>query len=171
MLNRRTPMKRTPFKRAAPATKSQSNKAPALTIQALTAIKTRAPLRAGTYATPAAPAAPIAKAAPVRSEAYRRAVASLPCINCGVPGHSQCAHSNSGKGAGIKASDLQSFPLCTVHPGADGRLVQGCHENFDQGALFTKDVRRELEPVWAADTRRKLLAMGLWPKGVPVPDD
>jgi len=107
--------------------------------------------------------APIPKAMPVRSEAYRRAVASLPCINCGVPGHSQCAHSNSGKGAGIKASDLDSFPLCTVHPGADGRLVQGCHENFDQGALFTKAVRRELEPVWAADTRRKLLALGLWP--------
>ena len=111
-------------------------------------------------------AAPIPKAAPVRSEAYRRAVASLPCINCKVPGYSQCAHSNSGKGAGIKASDLDSFPLCTVHPGADGRLVQGCHENFDQGALFTKAVRRELEPVWAADTRRKLLALGLVPRSL-----
>ena len=77
----------------------------------------------------------IPKAATVRSEAYRRAVASLPCINCGVPGHSQCAHSNSGKGAGIKA------------------------------------VRRELEPVWAADTRRKIQAMGLWPKGLPAPGD
>ena len=115
-----------------------------------------------------APAAPIAKANPVRSQQYLRAVASLPCINCGVPGHSQCAHSNSGKGAGIKASDLDSFPLCTVHPGADGRLVQGCHEKFDQGALFTKAVRRELEPVWAADTRRKLLALGLWPKALPL---
>ena len=116
-------------------------------------------------------AAPIPKAAPVRSEAYRRAVASLPCINCKVPGYSQCAHSNSGKGAGIKASDLDSFPLCTVHPGADGGLVQGCHERFDQGALFSKAVRRELEPVWAADTRRNIQAMGLWPKGLPVPDD
>jgi hypothetical protein len=44
------------------------------------------------------------------------------------------------------------------------RLVQGCHENFDQGALFTKAVRRELEPVWAADTQRRILAMGLWPQ-------
>ena len=43
-MNAAPPMKRTPFKRA------------------------------GTYATPAAPAAPIAKATPVRSEAYRRAV-------------------------------------------------------------------------------------------------
>ena len=116
-----------------------------------------------------APAARVEKSAPVRSEALRRAVASLPCINCGVPGHSQCAHSNSGKGAGIKASDLDSFPLCTVHPGADGRPVQGCHENFDQGALFTKAARRELEPVWAADTRRRVKAMGLWPQNLPFP--
>lgn len=29
-------------------------------------------------------------------------------------------------------------------------------------------VRRELEPVWAADTRRKLLALGLWPKALPL---
>ena len=112
----------------------------------------------------------VPKAAPVRSEAYRRAVASLPCINCKVPGYSQCAHSNSGKGAGIKASDLDSFPLCTVHPGADGGLVQGCHERFDQGALFTKAVRRELEPVWAADTQRRVLALGLWPANLPIPE-
>ncbi len=38
-------------------------------------------------------------------------------------------------------------------------------------ALFLKAVRRELEPVWAADTQRKIQAMGLWPKGLPVPDD
>ena len=83
MLNdeRRTPMKRTPFKRAAPTTKSHSNQAAALTSQALTAIKTRAPLRASTYAAPTEPAAPIAKSAPVRSEALRRAVASLPYHN------------------------------------------------------------------------------------------
>ena len=115
-------------------------------------------------------AEPVTKDAPVRSEAYRRAVASLPCAICKVPGYSQCAHSNSGKGAGIKASDLDSFPLCTVHPGADGRLVQGCHENFDQGALFTKAVRRELEPVWAADTQRRILAMGMWPNNLQFPE-
>ena len=117
-----------------------------------------------------APAAQVAKAAPVRSEAYRRAVASLPCINCGVPGYSQCAHSNSGKGAGIKASDLDSFPLCTVHPGPDGTLVQGCHERFDQGALFSKLVRRDLEPAWIADTQRKIFSMGLWPQKLPYTD-
>ena len=158
MLNRRTPMKRTPFKRAAPTTKSHSNQAAALTSQALTAIKTRAPLRASTYAAPTEPAAPIAKSAPVRSEALRRAVASLPCVICGMPGYSQAAHGSEGKGMGIKACDLTLFPACCDRPG-----VRGCHSQLDQGALFTKAVRREREPVWAADTRRKLLAMGLWP--------
>lgn len=168
---RRTPMKRTAW----PAREPLREQAPKVNGtsagKALTAIKPIA-VKAN-YATVSRDvgAAPIPKAAPVRSEAYRRAVASLPCINCGVPGYSQCAHSNSGKGAGIKASDLDSFPLCTVHPGADGSLVQGCHERFDQGALFLKSVRRELEPAWAADTRRKIQAMGLWPKGLPAPDD
>ncbi|WP_258304996.1 hypothetical protein, partial [Escherichia coli] len=44
-------------------------------------------------------AAPVAKEAPVRSEPYRRAVASLPCVICGVHGYSQAAHANTGKGA------------------------------------------------------------------------
>ena len=114
------------------------------------------------------PVVQVPKDAPVRSEAYRRAVASLPCAICGVPGYSQCAHSNSGKGAGIKASDLDSFPLCTVHPVADGRLVQGCHERFDQSALFSKLVRRDLEQAWIADTQRKIFSMGLWPENLPL---
>ncbi len=157
MLNRSTTLKRTGFKSRAPTSISRDP-------DRVRATPTVTP---GAFRVPgpvaSAPAARVEKSAPVRSEALRRAVASLPCINCGVPGHSQCAHSNSGKGAGIKASDLDSFPLCTVHPGADGRLVQGCHERFDQGALFTKAVRRTVEPAWAADTQRRLLAMGLVP--------
>ena len=113
-----------------------------------------------------APAARVEKSAPVRSEAYRRLVAAMPCVICGMVGYGQAAHGSAGKGMGIKASDLELFCLCADRPG-----VRGCHGQFDQGALFTKSVRHELEPVWAADTRRKLLAMGLWPKGVPVPDD
>ena len=160
-------MRRTPFRRAASATthESEQEREQRLIDKARRAMDSVVP-RAANMGLATTAAAPIPKAAPVRSEALRRAVASLPCINCGVPGHSQCAHSNSGKGAGIKASDLDSFPLCTVHPGPDGRLVQGCHENFDRGALFTKAVRRELEPVWAADTQRRIKAMGLWPTGM-----
>ena len=113
-----------------------------------------------------APAARVEKSAPVRSEAYRRLVAAVPCVICGLVGYGQAAHGSAGKGMGIKASDLELFCLCADRPG-----VRGCHSLLDQGALFTKAVRREREPVWAADTRRKLLALGLWPKGVPVPDD
>ncbi len=117
-----------------------------------------------------APAATVAKDVPVRSEPYRRAVAGLRCIHCGVLGYSQCAHANTGKGASIKACDLDSFALCTVHPGPDGTLVQGCHERFDQGALFSKLVRRQLEQAWIADTQRKIYSMGLWPKKLPYTD-
>ena len=162
---RRTPMKRTPFNRAAPATKSHSNQAAALTSQALTAIKTRAPLRASTYAAPTEPAAPIAKAAPVRSEALRRAVASLPCIACGIQGYSQAAHLPP-EAKGLKQSDLLAFPLCCVRVG-----VPGCHQDYDQYRMFPREASMTVGRAWAADTRRKLLAMGLWPKGVPVPDD
>ena len=162
MLTRRTPIKSAGFKSRAPSSE-QRDPDRVRSVPAVTPGAFRAPQPVATTSTE-----PVTKDAPVRSEAYRRAVASLPCINCGVPDHSQCAHSNSGKGAGIKASDLDSFPLCTVHPGPDGTLVQGCHENFDQGALFTKAVRRELEPAWIADTQRRILAMGLWPKALPL---
>ena len=164
-------MRRTPFRRAASATthESEQEREQRLIDKARRAMDSVVP-RAANMGLATTAAAPIPKAAPVRSEALRRAVASLPCINCGVPGHSQCAHSNSGKGAGIKASDLDSFPLCTVHPGPDGTLVQGCHERFDQGALFSKLVRRELEQAWIADTQRKIYSMGLWPKKLPYTD-
>ena len=114
------------------------------------------------------PVVQVPKDAPVRSEAYRRAVASLPCAICGVPGYSQAAHANQGKGMGMKACDMTCFPLCTVHPVADGTLVQGCHERFDQGALFSKLVRRDLEQAWIADTQRKIYSMGLWPENLPL---
>lgn len=161
---RRTPLKRAAFKSHVPQQVDRAERLERRAAAILAGASPRHAIMAPTWPHRSAPKEP----APLRSEAYRRAVASLPCINCGVPGYSQCAHSNSGKGAGIKASDLDSFPLCTVHPGADGRLVQGCHENFDQGAMFTKAVRRELEPVWAADTQRRILAMGLWPKALPL---
>lgn len=108
--------------------------------------------------------APVLKATVVRSEAYRRAVASLPCLSCGMPGISQCAHANTGKGMGTKACDLRSFPLCSCQPGR-----QGCHSRFDQGALFSKLARLAIEDAWIADTQRRIFAMGLWPKGVELP--
>lgn len=110
-----------------------------------------------------APAARVEKSAPVRNEEYRRAVATLPCAICGVHGYSQAAHANTGKGMGTKACDSTLFPACCDRPG-----VRGCHALLDQGALFPKHVRRELEPVWAADTRRKVQELGMWPKNLPL---
>jgi hypothetical protein len=102
--------------------------------------------------------APVLKATVVRSETYRRAVATLPCMSCSVPGISQCAHANTGKGMGTKACDLRSFPLCACQLGR-----QGCHARFDQGALFPKLARQAIEEAWIADTQRRIQAMGLWP--------
>ena len=101
MLNRSTTLKRTGLKSRAPTSISRDP-------DRVRATPTVTP---GAFRVPgpvaSAPAARVEKSAPVRSEALRRAVASLPCINCGVPGHSQCAHSNSGKGAGIKRAPFK----------------------------------------------------------------
>jgi hypothetical protein len=78
------------------------------------------------------------KSRPVRSESYRRWVASLPCINCSIQGYSQCAHANGG-GMGTKECDLRTFPLCCTRPG-----VLGCHRQFDLCIDMTKAQRREL---------------------------
>lgn len=155
-------MRRTPFRRAASATthESEQEREQRLIDKARRAMDSVVP-RAANMGLATTAAAPIPKAAPVRSEALRRAVASLPCVICGMPGYSQAAHGSEGKGMGIKACDLTLFPACCDRPG-----VRGCHSLLDQGALFTKAVRRELEPVWAADTRRKLLALGLVPRSL-----
>lgn len=95
----------------------------------------------------------------IRSKAYLRLVAQLPCLHCGIWGHSQAAHANTGKGMALKACDLQTFPLCADRPGQ-----RGCHSYFDSGALFSKEARRLIEPAWVADTQRRIQAMGVWPK-------
>jgi hypothetical protein len=110
--------------------------------------------------------ATVPKDEPVRSEEYRRLVAKLPCKHCGVHGHSQAAHPNTGKGGGLKTDDRLCFPLCCDRPG-----VQGCHAKFDQHAWFTRAARREIEPSWGADTRRQITAMGQWPADLPKIED
>lgn len=151
-------MRRTPFRRAVlPTTvKTEANREQRLAERAQRAMNPVVPRAANMGLSTTVQ--PVLKAAPVRSEAYRRAVVTLPCAICGVPGYSQAAHANTGKGMGMKACDLTCFPACGPRPG-----MQGCHAALDQGALFLKAVRRELEPVWAADTMRKLWEMGLVP--------
>ncbi len=166
-MKRGAPLKRTPFKRKnsteniqSKVAQSHAQQAPVATISIVTK-----PARIATFSAEFRGSIP--KSQPVRSTAYRRIVASLPCVICGVPGYSQAAHGSDGKGMGIKACDLKTlFPACCDRPG-----VRGCHSRLDQGALFSKAARHALEPVWAADTQRKIHAMGLWPKGIPYPHD
>ena len=158
-------MRRTPLRSRPRAPASAPDREQRLAERAARVMAEATP-RTATMAHVAASAAPVHKERPIRSEAYRRAVASLPCVICGIAGHSQAAHANTGKGAGMKTCDLTCFPACADRPG-----VRGCHSKLDQGALFTRAVRQQLEPVWAADTQRRLLAMGLWPKNLPKPQE
>lgn len=103
--------------------------------------------------------APVPKNPPHRSETYRRWVASLPCIHCGEEGPSQCAHSDIGKGAGMKASDQSCFPLCADSPDA-----LGCHSLIGASGEMGKEGRRTLEQVYSDSVQRMARATGNWPK-------
>lgn len=94
----------------------------------------------------------VPKADVMRSEPYRRLVASLPCIACCAAGYSMAAHGNTGKGMGRKSCDTTCMPLC-------GPRANDCHAAFDEGRMFTKSQRREIEPLWANQTRMRLRAL------------
>jgi hypothetical protein len=79
----------------------------------------------------------------VRSDPYRRFVASQACFACGIEGFSQAAHPNQakyGKGRGIKASDAFCFPLC-----APRHRLLGCHSQLDLSIDMTHDERDAIE--------------------------
>ncbi|MCT6719446.1 hypothetical protein [Acidovorax sp. K2F] len=120
--------------------------------------------RASVMACATAYAAPIAKECAATSEAYRRAVASLPCAACGIYGYSQHAHGNEGKGLGLKTDDRTGVPLCCARPGEEG-----CHIKFDQYRLLPggRDAHREAMRTWGAQTRAMVHSLGLWPKNLP----
>ena len=69
-----------------------------------------------------------------RSEAMRRAVASLECMGsgCGAPAPTQAAHRNENKGRSIKTSDALLAALCPE-----------CHRRLDAGRDMTREQRRQ----------------------------
>ena len=162
-MNRASPLKRTPFKRKdipSKVAQSHSQRAPNAIKSRVKMTPINAPINRPINSEFRGS---IPKSQPVRSEAYRRAVAALPCVICGIAGQSQAAHGSGAgtavcKGMGIKSCDLTCAPFCVPH-----------HQQLDQGAMFSKAVRHQLEPAWAADTQRKIHAMGKWPKGIPYP--
>jgi hypothetical protein len=100
----------------------------------------------------------------IRSPAYLRAVASLPCCNCERDGASQAAHINRGKGMSLKAPDNHTFPLCATFGGH-----QGCHEMYDQYKLGDKHASAEMGQAWAKQTYNTIKRTGQVPMNVPAP--
>jgi hypothetical protein len=101
------------------------------------------------------------KQSAVRSEPYRRLVAALPCRACGIQGYGQAAHLPPD-GKGIKQDDRQIFSLCCTRVG-----IPGCHQDYDQYRMFSREEAMVVGIAWAADTRRQIVAMGKWPKNLP----
>lgn len=67
--------------------------------------------------------------------------------------------------------------MALVRVNEQGRRIGETHRNARHSdadverAIAAYEVllsQGELEPVWAADTQRRLLAMGLWPKALPL---
>lgn len=108
-----------------------------------------------------APARAIPKDAPVRSEAYRRLVAALPCAHCRITGYSQAAHPPP-TAKGRKEDDRTTFPLCCTRPG-----VTGCHADFDQMRLFPRPAMRYEADRWGRQTRAAIRNAGQWPEKLP----
>lgn len=85
-----------------------------------------------------------------RSERLRRAIATLPCMDCGRSGATQAAHANQFKGMAIKASDARVAALCV-----------SCHARLDTGGDMTKTERRAYETEMVLKTYICLMESGL----------
>jgi hypothetical protein len=86
--------------------------------------------------------------------AYFKRVAALPCAECGIWGYSQAAHSNryqDGKGRGIKAHYKATFPLCSTRPDEIG-----CHVRHDQCIGMTREEADERTTRYIENTLRLL---------------
>jgi len=94
------------------------------------------------------------KSVPARETAHYKRVAALPCAECGIHGYSQAAHSNrhqDGKGLGMKADYLATFPLCCTRPGE-----VGCHVRHDQLIGMSRDEADERTVRYIAETKQAL---------------
>lgn len=94
------------------------------------------------------------KSIPATELAHYKAVASLPCVCCGIVGYSQAAHSNryqDGKGLGIKANYLATFPLCCARTG-----IVGCHFKHDNCVDMTREEADRRTEQYISSTLRLL---------------
>ena len=87
-----------------------------------------------------------------RSKRWLKAVASLPCVICGVEQRTQAAHRNEGKGMGIKTDVREGWAGCPE-----------CHHLVGTSGTLPKPTRRAVEILLAAHTRAEVEAAGTWP--------
>lgn len=98
----------------------------------------------------------------VRSKKLLAAVRTLPCQHTGVVGQTEPAHSNwpqHGKAGAIKADDNRV-----------AALSRDVHRELDQGKNWNAAQRQAIWWQAHCKTVRALLAAGLWPAEVPIPD-
>jgi hypothetical protein len=117
------------------------------------------PLVHGVYAGTTKAAAP--KRHYVRSPALLAAVRTLPCQVTGKVGETEAAHSNwpqHGKAGRIKADDNRVAAMC-----------RDIHRELDQGRKWSAEERQNIWWDAHCKTVRELIARGLWPARVPVP--
>lgn len=84
------------------------------------------------------------------------AVRTIHCVNCGIQGRTQAAHSNlleHGKGRSIKAKDSAIMALCDC--GANQ-----CHFELDSGKNMSKAERRAFTYEMIAKTYMALIEQG-----------
>lgn len=157
MLSRRTPMKRTGFSRKLPPMAVAERPPRAMPTLDPSRFRLPQPVSGDVVAMP--------KEAAQESEPYRRLVAAMPCVHCGIQGYSQHAHLNLGKGLALKTDDRTGFPLCCTRPDEEG-----CHVRFDQYRLFPggADAHHEAGKAWGAQTRAQIRESGQWPKRLPI---
>ncbi len=146
-------MRRTGFKRPERAPRSTRLPAPTPTKH-----------QRGVYARCNEMATAVEKRQYVRSTALMEAYRLIPCQHCGRDDGTVCgAHANwsiFGKGGHIKADDNRAASMCST-----------CHVPIlDQGSKLSKEERKAMW--WRAHVRTValLLAMGLWPARIPIPD-
>lgn len=161
-MNRGAPMRRTAFRRKVPVRVTLPiDDDQVITIERIAPRLYRVPA-------PSAPVfAPQPKREYVRSEPLLEVVRSVPfCTRCGryfaFGERADPAHSNwsgHGKAGAIKADDNRIAALCRIP----------CHNWVDASG---NDWLERFFDWWSAHARtvRHLVALGQWPKSVPIPD-
>lgn len=93
----------------------------------------------------------------LQHQGYMAVVRTLPCAHCGKPGPSQFCHADMNKGVSIKTDCRRGFPGCPA-----------CHVLLGSTGKIPRAARRILEATYGAATRAKVIALGLWPKRLPM---